>query len=81
MKKILLTVLLSLGALGLTMTTASAKCNGGDDKAKIEKPAKSESAKCASGKCGDDKAKSKTEEKKAESKEKGKCGAGKCGSK
>lgn len=85
MKKILLTALLSLGALGLTVTTANAKCNGGEDKTKIEKPAKCESGKCASGKCGDDKAKSKTEdtaEKAADAAKKdGKCGAGKCGSK
>ena len=73
MKKILLTALISLGALGLMTTTASAKCNGGDDKAKTEMPAKIES-----GKCGGDKAKvedNKTEEK-AEI-EKGKCGTGK----
>ncbi len=71
MKKILLTALISLGALGLTMTTASAKCNGGDDKAKMEMPAK----------CGGDKVKEKTEtdaNKTKEKTEKGKCGTGKC---
>ncbi len=80
-KKIILTILISLGALGLTATTANAKCNGGEEKAKTEKPAKCESGKCASGKCGDDKAKGKTEEAKDETKKDGKCGAGKCGSK
>ena len=75
MKKILLTALISLGALGLATTTASAKCNGGDDKAKTEMP-----AKCATGKCGEGKA--KVEDNKTKEKiEKGKCGTGKCGSK
>ena len=73
MKKILLTALISLGTLGLTTTTVSAKCNGGDEKAKTEMPAKCKSGKCGTGKCGGDKAKEKTE--------KGKCGTGKCGSK
>ena len=81
MKKILFTALLSLGALGLMTTTASAKCNGGDAKAKMEKPAKCESGKCASGKCGGDKTKTKAEDNKTKEKtEKGKCGTGKCGS-
>ena len=82
MKKILLTALISLGALGLTTIIASAKCNGGSDKAKTEMPAKCASGKCAAGKCGGDKAKTKAEDNKTkEKKEKGKCGTGKCGSK
>jgi len=82
MKKILFTALLSLGALGLMTTTASAKCNGGDDKAKTEMPAKCAPGKCAAGKCGGDKAKTKAEDNKTKEKiEKGKCGTGKCGSK
>lgn len=81
MKKILLTALISLGALGLTTTTASAKCNGGDDKAKTEMPAKAESGKCGTGKCGGDKVKEKAETDANKTKvktEKGKCGTGKC---
>ena len=82
MKKILLTALISLGALGLAMTTATAKCNGGGDKAKMEMPAKCAPGKCAAGKCGGDKAKTKAEDNKTKEKtEKGKCGTGKCGSK
>jgi len=80
MKKILLTALISLGALGLAATTASAKCGGGDDKAKMEMPAKCDSGKSASGKCGDGKAKAE-DNKTKEKTEKGKCGTGKCGSK
>lgn len=82
MKKILLTALISLGALGLVTTIATAKCNGGGDKAKMEMPAKCAPGKCAAGKCGGDKAKTKTEDNKTKEKtEKGKCGTGKCGSK
>ena len=80
MKKIIFTALLSLGALGLMTTTASAKCNGGGDKVKKEMPAKCESGKCGTGKCGDGKAKAEDNKTKEKTK-KGKCGTGKCGSK
>ena len=44
--------LITAGALGLMMTTASAKCSG--DKTKIEKPADDNGTKgkCGQGKCG-----------------------------
>jgi len=79
MKKILLTALISLGAIGFIATTASANSEATP---KVEKPAKCESGKCGEGKCGGDKSKKK-EDAKDESKEKakGKCGEGKCGSK
>ncbi|MEA3417797.1 MAG: hypothetical protein U9Q90_00185 [Campylobacterota bacterium] len=54
MKKILMIALIAAGALGLTMTTASAKCAG--DKPTTEKPAPSDGngtkGKCGQGKCG-----------------------------
>ena len=55
MKKLLTAVLLSMAVLGLTLTTANAKCNG--DQPKTEKPAdKNETkGKCGAGKCGDGK--------------------------
>jgi len=92
MKKILLSALISLGAIGFMATTASAN----EEATKTEAPA----AKCQAGKCNGDMAKKKEEAAKcngdmakkkeeaakdgAEKKEapaKGKCGAGKCGSK
>ena len=52
MKKTLTIALISLGALGLTMTAANAKC--GDNKPKTEKPADDNGSKgkCGQGKCG-----------------------------
>ena len=85
MKKIILTALISLGALGLTVTTANAKCGDGDKK--IEMPSKAQAGKCASGKCAGGKIKAKVAADKNETakavekpkKAAGKCGVGKCG--
>lgn len=73
MKKILLAMLISLGAIGFVATSAIAE---GD---KVEAPTKCQAGKCATGKCGEDKAAPTEDENKTEAK--GKCEEGKCGSK
>jgi len=53
MKKIIMTGLIALGALGLTTATLQAKC-GGDNKP-VTKPVadgNSTKGKCSAGKCG-----------------------------
>ncbi len=90
MKKLLKLGLIFAGATALTMTTASAKCGGGQEAPKAMKcqagkcgsALKTKEMKCQAGKCGANEKKEMKEKAKEEMKKKmkGKCGQGKCGS-
>ena len=88
MKKLLKLGLIFAGATALTMTTASAKCGGGQEAPKAMKcqagkcgsALKTKEMKCQAGKCGGAEKKEMKEKMKKKAMGKGKCGQGKCGS-